>query len=361
MALSSLRITIASMLATMDINKVVDKDRKVIEPSYKYFSAMISSVRRSTFKSCIVMEISGPVYAIGVKTQCQTGSITLPPEVELASPWVNAPYSSGFWQGNFSILGRPGAPYIGLFGPAIAPAKSLWLQHCLIIALGPARLPNLRACPGWITPASHDSAPPRPSIGVRINYRRQLLRAPFPINFTLCTNCCPLLHHWSSLAAAPISTLCTIHCAIRINCCTLRFNCALRINPAHYVIFAFRNALARVAGSPNGQPHLDQGQPLPRLTPIADAETVKHAWVSARKALKVFTDICYRSYLDDAARSESTQIYAPDGTLQGLLLIPETSDTDRTPFYAPDGTLHGAAWRRLTVADMVDMFIPAPE
>ncbi|KAJ7117055.1 hypothetical protein C8R44DRAFT_738917 [Mycena epipterygia] len=97
------------------------------------------------------------------------------------------------------------------------------------------------------------------------------------------------------------------------------------------------------------------------IPPIADAETIEHAWVSARKALKVFTDICYRSYLDDAARSESTPIYAPDGTLQGLLLIPETSDTDRTPFYAPDGTLHGAAWRRLTVADMVDMFIPAPE
>ncbi|KAJ7146683.1 cytochrome P450 [Mycena epipterygia] len=43
MALSSLWITIASMLATMDINKVVNKDGKVIEPSYEYFSAMIST------------------------------------------------------------------------------------------------------------------------------------------------------------------------------------------------------------------------------------------------------------------------------------------------------------------------------
>lgn len=36
------------------------------------------------------------------------------------------------------------------------------------------------------------------------------------------------------------------------------------------------------------------------IPPIADAETVERAWVSARKALKTFTDICYRSYLNDA-------------------------------------------------------------
>ncbi|KAJ7113941.1 cytochrome P450 [Mycena epipterygia] len=43
MALSSLWIMIASMLATMNINKAVDKDGKVIEPSYEYFQAMIST------------------------------------------------------------------------------------------------------------------------------------------------------------------------------------------------------------------------------------------------------------------------------------------------------------------------------
>ncbi|KAJ7113937.1 cytochrome P450 [Mycena epipterygia] len=43
MALSSLWITIASMLATININKAVDKDGKVIEPSYEYFSALIST------------------------------------------------------------------------------------------------------------------------------------------------------------------------------------------------------------------------------------------------------------------------------------------------------------------------------
>lgn len=43
------------------------------------------------------------------------------------------------------------------------------------------------------------------------------------------------------------------------------------------------------------------------------------------------------------------------------MLILMQSDTDKTPFYAADGTLHGAAWRRLEVADMLDLFIPAPE
>ncbi|KAJ7113938.1 cytochrome P450 [Mycena epipterygia] len=43
MALASLWITIASILATMNINNAVDDDGKVIEPSYEYFSGMIST------------------------------------------------------------------------------------------------------------------------------------------------------------------------------------------------------------------------------------------------------------------------------------------------------------------------------
>ncbi|KAJ7085324.1 hypothetical protein C8R44DRAFT_752923 [Mycena epipterygia] len=66
-------------------------------------------------------------------------------------------------------------------------------------------------------------------------------------------------------------------------------------------------------------------------------------------------------HLLSVAHTDSTPIYAPDGTLHGLLLIPETIHTDRTPIYAPDGTLHGAAWRRLEVADMVELFIASSE
>lgn len=46
---------------------------------------------------------------------------------------------------------------------------------------------------------------------------------------------------------------------------------------------------------------------------------------------------------------------------QFLMLISIQTGTDTIPFYAPDGTLNGLAYRRLEVADMVDLFIPAPE
>lgn len=36
----------------------------------------------------------------------------------------------------------------------------------------------------------------------------------------------------------------------------------------------------------------------PIFPTIADGETIERAWASASKALKTFTDICYRSYLD---------------------------------------------------------------
>ncbi|KAJ7099676.1 hypothetical protein C8R44DRAFT_747612 [Mycena epipterygia] len=81
--------------------------------------------------------------------------------------------------------------------------------------------------------------------------------------------------------------------------------------------------------------------------------------VKARKALKVFTDICYRDYLKD--KLDGTPVYAADGTLDGLLIIPATIDTDRTPIYAADGTLHGTTWRRLDAADMVELFIMSRE
>ncbi|KAJ7121191.1 hypothetical protein C8R44DRAFT_736866 [Mycena epipterygia] len=95
------------------------------------------------------------------------------------------------------------------------------------------------------------------------------------------------------------------------------------------------------------------------IPPVADAETLELAWVKARKALKVFTDICYQDYLKD--QLDGTPVYAADGTLDGLLIIPATIDADRTPIYAADGTLHGATWRRLDAADMVELFIMSRE
>ncbi|KAJ7209147.1 cytochrome P450 [Mycena pura] len=43
MALSSIWITVASILATFDITKAVDEEGKVIEPSYEYLSGLIST------------------------------------------------------------------------------------------------------------------------------------------------------------------------------------------------------------------------------------------------------------------------------------------------------------------------------
>lgn len=44
MAYASLWITIASILATLDIKKAQDKDGSEIEPSYEYFPGLISYV-----------------------------------------------------------------------------------------------------------------------------------------------------------------------------------------------------------------------------------------------------------------------------------------------------------------------------
>ncbi|KAJ7080472.1 hypothetical protein C8R44DRAFT_754337 [Mycena epipterygia] len=112
--------------------------------------------------------------------------------------------------------------------------------------------------------------------------------------------------------------------------------------------------------TPTGTSHADRGIPCQLGHPMPTGTSHTNWDIQRRQGHPTPTGT---SHADRGIqrRHESTPIYAPDGTLQGLLLIPETSDTDRTLFYAPDGTLHGAAWRRLTVADMVDMFIPAPE
>jgi hypothetical protein len=44
MALSSIWITVASIIATFNIAKAVDEHGKVIEPSYEYLSGLIRSV-----------------------------------------------------------------------------------------------------------------------------------------------------------------------------------------------------------------------------------------------------------------------------------------------------------------------------
>jgi hypothetical protein len=44
MALSSIWITVASIVATFNIAKAVDEQGKVIEPSYEYLSGLIRSV-----------------------------------------------------------------------------------------------------------------------------------------------------------------------------------------------------------------------------------------------------------------------------------------------------------------------------
>ncbi|KAJ7142577.1 hypothetical protein C8R44DRAFT_865905 [Mycena epipterygia] len=138
--------------------------------------------------------------------------------------------------------------------------------------------------------------------------------------------------------------------------------CSITMSLAHPIVYGetFERFWPAVPAADDFHPalYMTIRDPTP---PVADAETVEHTWVSARKALKAFTDICYRSYLNDTAHTNSTPIYAPDGTLHGLLLIPETIHTDKTPIYAPDGTLHGAAWRRLEVADMVELFIASSE
>jgi hypothetical protein len=42
MASASLWLTIASMLATLDISKAIDEQGNVIEPTYEYFEGLVS-------------------------------------------------------------------------------------------------------------------------------------------------------------------------------------------------------------------------------------------------------------------------------------------------------------------------------
>jgi hypothetical protein len=42
MASASLWLTIASMLATLDISKAIDEQGNVTEPTYKYFEGLVS-------------------------------------------------------------------------------------------------------------------------------------------------------------------------------------------------------------------------------------------------------------------------------------------------------------------------------
>ncbi|KAJ7117189.1 hypothetical protein C8R44DRAFT_879674 [Mycena epipterygia] len=139
--------------------------------------------------------------------------------------------------------------------------------------------------------------------------------------------------------------------------------CSITMSLAHPIVYGetFEKFWPAVPAADDFHPalYMTIRDPTPL---VADAETVEHAWVSARKALKAFTDICYRSYLNDTGPYQQHSDLCAGWNATRVATYPRDGiHTDRTPIYAPDGTLHGAAWRRLEVADMVELFIASSE